>query len=260
MRRTVAHALQPGAAHRAQAIGRAGAAATCALIAVIALAALGACTRAEDKPLPTDPKARSEFIEAQTPKLSEESRRLLARFMKRVAAQEAAGGPAPTASISKALELQRAYDSEVAQAQGRYQERINAANTDVRVDVREQSIVKDNTGKSAAGKALRYVLDVTNAGKRVIDRIVLRIDFRDAAGKYLATVPALELKGPLKPGEAGRTTQILLLSPQYHATLLEGHPARITGTPAQIVYADGETLNPEVELRKLETLARSRIE
>lgn len=255
-----AHDIESGSARRAQPISGAGAATTSVLIAGIALFALGACTRAEDKPLPTDPKARSEFIEAQTPKLTEESRRLLTRFMKRVAAQEAAGGPAPTVSISKALELQRSFDSEVAQAQSRYQERINAANADVRVDVREQSIVKEDSGKSTAGKALRYVLDITNTGKRVIDRIVLRVDFRDAAGKYLATVPGLELKGPLKPGEAGRTTQAMLLSPQYHAALLEGNPARITGTPTRIVYAGGETLDPEQELKKLETLSRGKIE
>jgi hypothetical protein len=256
----MAYDIERVSARRAQPLSRAGAATTGVLLAVIALVALGACTRAEDKPLPTDPKARSEFIEAQTPKLTEESRRLLTRFMKRVTAQEAAGGPAPTVSISKALELQRTYDSEVAQVQSKYQELINAANADVRVDVREQSIVKNDSGKSASGKALRYVLDITNTGKRVIDRVVLRVDFRDAAGKYLATVPGLELKGPLKPGEAGRTTQAMLLSPQFHATLLEGRPARITGTPTQIVYAGGETLDPAVELKKLETISRNKIE
>jgi hypothetical protein len=174
--------------------------------------------------------------------------------------RSAAGGSAPTVSISKALELQRAYDSDVAQAQSRYQERIAAAKADVRIDVREQSIVKEDPTKSAAGKALRYVVDVTNTSKRVIERIVLRIEMRDATGKYLASVPALELKGPLKPGEAGRTIQTLALNPQYHAPALEGRPAQITGVPAQIVYADGETLDPGVELRKLETLARSKIE
>jgi hypothetical protein len=227
----------------------------CAVVIVMT-----ACTRAEDKPLPADPKARSEFIETQSPKLTEESRRLLNRFLARVNVQEAAGGPAPTVSISKALELQRIYDSDVAQAQSKYLERIATAKADVRIDVREQSLVKEDPAKSPAGKALRYVVDVTNTSKRVIERIVLRIEMRDAAGKYLASVPALELKGPLKPGEAGRTTQTLALNPQYHAALLEGRPAQIVGTPAQIVYAGGETLDPDVELRKLETLARSKIE
>lgn len=235
--------------------------AACAVaVAAVVIATVTACTRAEDKPLPADAKARLEFIEAQGPRLTEESRRLLTRFLARVNAQEAAGGPTPTVSINKALELQRAYDSEVAQAQSRYQERIAAARADVRVDVREQSLVKDDPAKSAASKALRYVVDITNTGKRVIERVVLRIEMRDAAGKYLASVPALELKGPLKPGEAGRTTQTFSLNPQYHAPLLEGRPAQIVGTPAQIFYAGGETLEPEAELRKLETLARSRIE
>ena len=229
----------------------------CASAAVVAMTA---CTRAEDKPLPTDPEARSEFIAAQNAKLTEESRRLLNRFLVRVKAQEDAGGPAPSVSISKALQLQRAYDGEVTQVQKRYQELAAAAKADVRVDVREQSIVKDDAAQSTAGKALRYVVDVTNTGQRVIERVALRIEFRDASGSYLASVPGLELKGPLRPGEAGRTIQILALNPQVHAALLEGRPARITGTPARIAYAGGETLEPEAELRKLETLARSRIE
>ena len=245
------HALRrPAIDHRAVAI-----ACTCAAVVVVT-----ACTRAEDKPLPTDPKARSEFIEAQSAKLTEENRKLLDRFVARVTAQEAAGGPAPTVSISKALELQRAYDSDVAQAQSRYQERMTAAKADVRIDVREQSIVNEDLTKAPAGRALRYVVDVTNTGSRVIERIVLRVEFRDTSGKYLASVPWLELKGPLKPGEAGRTIQTLALNPKYHASLLEGPPAQISGIPAQIVYAGGETLDPEVELRKLETLGRGKIE
>lgn len=238
--------------HRMRARAIAG---VCAAVFVVA-----ACTRAEDKPLPADPKARSEFIESQSAKLTEESRRLLNRFLLRVKAQEAAGGPATTVSISRALELQRIYDSEVAQAQSKYQERLTTAKADVRIDVREHSLVKEDPAKSPAGKALRYVVDVTNTGKRVIERIVLRMEFRDASGKYLASVPGLELKGPLKMGEAGRTIQTLPLSPQYHASLIEGRPVQITGTPAQIVYAGGEILDPEVELRKLETLARAKIE
>jgi hypothetical protein len=243
------------AAFRLPAIGRLALAAAGACFAV---ALVAACTRAEDKPMPADPKARSEFIEAQSTKLSDESRRLLTRFMARVTAQEAAGGAAPTASISKALELQRAYDSDVAQIQHKYEERIAAANAEIHIDVREQSLIKDD--QSPSGKALRYVVDVTNTGKRVIDRIVLRMEFRDPSGKYLAAVPGLELKGPLKPGEAGRTTQMLALNPQYHAPLLEGRAAQITGAPARIVYADGETLDPETELTKLEALARTKIE
>lgn len=230
------------------------------VIACAAVAMVTACTRAEDKPLPADPKARSEFVEAQSAKLTEDNRRRLDRFLARVRAQEAAGGPTPKVSIAKAVELQRVYDSDVAQAQSRYLERIAAAKADVRIDVREQSIVKEDPTKSPSGKALRYVVDVTNIGKRVIERIVLRIDFRDESGKYMASVPGLELKGPLQPSEAGRTIQMLALNPKYHAALIEGRPAQITPNPAQIVYAAGETLDAEVELKKLQTLARTKIE
>jgi hypothetical protein len=248
---------------------------TCAAVAMVT-----ACTRAEDKPLPADPKARSEFIDAQSATLSEENRKLLNRFLARVKAQEAAGGASPAVSVAKAVALQRAYDGDVLQAQRNYQKQLTAANADVRADMREQALVKEGPGKpvaakSATGKAatgkpatgksdtgitFRYVVDVTNTSKRVIDRIVLRIDFRDAAGKYVVSVPALELKGPLAPGGAGRTTQTMALNPRYHAYLIEGHPAQVTAVATRIVYADGETIDAAAELKKLETLSRSKIE
>ena len=216
------------------------------------------CTRGEDKPLPADPKARAEFIEAQSPKLSEDGRHLLNRFMLRVKGQEAMGAPPPTVSIAKAIELQRAYDGEVLVLQKRYLQRLTAAKADLRTDVREQSLVNAEAAKSASGKALRYVLDVGNTGKRVIDRVVLQVDFRDASGKFVASVPALELKGPLKPGESGRTMQLLAINPTYQAGLLEGK-ATIGVTPSQIIYADGEKLDPGEDLKALGTLARTRI-
>jgi hypothetical protein len=227
----------------------------CAMVVVVA-----ACTRAEDKPLPADPKARSEFIDAQRAKLTEQSQSLLNRFLARLKTQEAAGSAAPTVSITKALELQRAYDSEVAQVQRQYQDGITAAKADVRVDVREQSLVKADVAKSAAGKALRYTLDITNTGRRVIDRVALRIEIREAAGSYLAAIPLLELKGPLKPGEAGRTIQIMPLNPSYQAYLIAGHPAQIIGVPVKIVYADGVTIDADAELTKLQSLSRRKIE
>ncbi len=229
----------------------------CACLAAVVVAA---CTRGEDKPLPTDAKARSEFVDAQGAKLSEEDRRLLGRFLARVKTQEAAGGTTPTISIAKAVELQRAYDRDVLQAQRGYQARLAAASADVRVDVREQSLVKDGTAKSAAVRTFRYVVDVTNTSKRTIERVVLNIDFRDAAGKYVVSVPALELKGPLAPGEAGRTIQTLTLNPKYHAYLIDGHQAQVTAAATQIVYAGGETVDAAAELRKLETLGRSKVE
>lgn len=235
-------------------LGRSGA---LAIAIACGVALMWGCTRNEDKPLPSDPNARAEFVDALAAKFSEESRRLLQRFMLRVKDQEAAGGPAPTVSVNKAIELQRAYDSEVLSVQKSYQERLGAAKAELRIDVRDQSLVNDP--KSPSGKALRYVLDMTNTGKRVIERVVLRVDFRDASGKYLSAVPGLELKGPLKPGEAGRTVQVLPLNPKYQAGILEGRLATVAATPSLIVYADGEKLEPDQDLKALETLGRTRI-
>jgi hypothetical protein len=239
------------------AIDRGAMAVVCACVVALAVAA---CTRAEDKPLPADPKARSEFIDAQNAKLTEESKGLLNRFMARVKAQEAAGGPAPTVSLTKALELQRAYDNDLGQIQRQYQDRIAAAKADLRVDVREQSVVKEDTAKSAAGKALRFVVDITNTGKRVIDRVVLRVEIREAAGAYLAAMPLLELKGPLKPGEAGRTTQLLPLDPGYQASIIAGKPTQIIAVPVKLVYTEGEPIDADTELKNLRSLSLRKIE
>jgi hypothetical protein len=247
---TIPAPLLPVAARRALALACAGA----------AVVVVTACTRVEDKPLPADPKARSEFIDAQRAKLTEESRGLLDRFLARVKVQEAAGGAPPTVSISKALELQRVYDSDVAQFQRQYQDRIGAAKADVRVEVRNQSVIKEDLAKSAAGKALRYTVDITNTGKRVIERVALRIEIREAAGTYLAAIPLLELKGPLKPGEAGRTVQTLPLNPNYQAYLIAGHPAQIIGVPVKVVYADGAVIDADAELSKLQSISRRKIE
>ncbi len=228
-----------------------------ALALACTVAMLDACSRSEEKPLPSDPEERAEFVDAQSAKMSDENRRLLQRFMVRVKDQEATGGSPPTISLAKAMELQRAYDSDVVQVQKRYQASLAAAKAELRTDAREQALVNDP--KSPSGKSLRYVLDMTNTGKKVVDRAVLRVDFRDAAGKYLASVPGLELKGPLKPGESGRTVQVMPLNPTYQTGLLEGKLATITATPSQIVYADGEKLDPDQDLKALETLGRARI-
>jgi hypothetical protein len=229
----------------------------CACAAAVVITA---CTRTEDKPLPVDPKARSEFIDEQRAKLTEQSRTLLDRFLARLKAQEAAGGAAPTVSISKALELQRAYDSDLAQVQRQFQDRIAATKAEVRVEVREQSIVKEDLAKSAAGKALRYTVDVTNTGQRVIERVALRIEIREASGTYLAAIPLLELKGPLKPGGAGRTIQTLPLNPSHQAYLIAGRRAQIIGVPVKIVYADGVTIDADADLNNFRSLSGRKIE
>ncbi len=236
---------------------KAGAGALAIVLATPALM-LG-CTRSEEKPLPADPKTRAEFVDAQGAKLPEDSRRLLDRFMLRVKSQEASGGSAPTVSIAKAIELQRAYDNDVVTFQKRYQERLSVAKADLRIDVRERSLVNEDVVKSPSGKALRYVLDVTNTGNRAIDRMALRVDFHDASGKYLASVPELVLKGPLKPGEAGRSVQLLPINPTYQTGLLEGRLATIAVTPSQITYEGGEKVDPGEDLRSLEMLSRTRI-
>jgi hypothetical protein len=226
--------------------------------AAVALAA--SCSRTEDKPIPAEPKARSEFVEVQSAKLSADERRLLTRFLARVQAQEAAGGPAPKITVGKAIERQRSYDSDVAQAQTRYQQQLDAANADVRISVREHSIVKEDPAKTASGKSLRYSVDISNVGKRVINGLTLRVEFRDPSRKYLAAIPSLELKGPLKAGESGRAVQALPLNPAYHQYILDGGAVQISAYPLQVFYADGEKVDAGRELKTLELLSRDRIE
>jgi hypothetical protein len=235
---------------------RGGSALTVAL-AIAWTALFDGCTRSEDQPLPADPKARAEFVAKQSAKMSDETKRLLDRFMLRVKDQEATGGKAPTVSLSKALDLQRTYDAEVASLQKRYQDNNAAARADVATSVREYALVADT--KSPSGKSLRYVIDVNNTSKRVIDHATLRVDFRDAQGKYLASVPSLELKGPLKPGEAGRTIQIMMLDPRFQSGLIEGRLAQVVVTPLVIAYADGTKREPGQDLQALQDLARSPI-
>lgn len=225
------------------------------VVAVVAL-----LPRPGEQNIPVESKARSEFVDAQSAKLTEDERRLLTRFLARVQAQEASGGPAPKVTIAKALDLQRAYDSDVGQAQTRYQQQLEAARAAVRIDVREPAIVKEDPAKSAAGKSLRYAMEINNIGKRVIDNVTLRVEFRDPSRKYLAATPSLELKGPLKAGESGRTTQTLPLNPKYHQYILDGGAVQISAYPVQVVFADGEKLDAEKELKALEGLSRVRIE
>jgi hypothetical protein len=226
----------------------------------IAVAVVVLLLRPGEQGIPVESKARSEFVDAQSANLTEDQRRLLTRFLARVQAQEAAGGPVPKVTIAKAVELQKSYDNDVAQAQTRYQQQLDAAKVDVRIDVREQTIVKEDSAKSAAGKSLRYAMDVSNTGRRVIDSLTLRVEFRDSSGKYLAATPNLELKGPLKAGESGRTAQPLPLNPKYHQYILDGGPVRISAYPIQVVYADGEKLDAGQELKALEALSRLKIE
>ena len=67
-------------------------------------------------------------------------------------------------------------------------------------------------------------------------------------------------RGPLSPGEAGRTIQTLPLNPSYQAYLIAGHAAQIIGVPVKVVYADGATIDADADLNSLRSLSSRKIE
>jgi len=229
-----------------------------AVVGIVAAVLLLRPGEPKEQTIPLDAKARSEFVDAQRAKLTEEERRLLTRFLARVEAQESAGGSVPKMTVAAAIERQRAYDSEVGGAQKLIQERLEATRSILGVNLREQAVVKSD--KSPSGKSLRYVLEIANRSKRTIDAMGLRVEFRDPSGKYVAAIPTLELKGPLLAGEAIRNVQLLPLAPKYHQYILDGGAVQISAYPTQISYADGEKVDAEQELKRLESLARAKIE
>jgi hypothetical protein len=234
-------------------------------LALSALAIVGAIVafvplRPQQQTIPSDAKARSEWVEAQGTKLSEEEKRALSRFLARVQAQESAGGAVPRITLGAALDRQRAYDFEVAGAQKRIQDGLGAAKASLGVNVRDQAVVKSDPAKSASGRSLRYVLEIANRDKRTVDAMGLRVEFRDSAGKYVAAIPTLELKGPLLSSGTGRSVQMLPLDARYHQYIIDGGAVQIGAYPTQVSYANGEVVDAEKELRQLESLARARIE
>jgi hypothetical protein len=160
--------------------------------------------RPREQLLPSDAKARSEFVDAQSGKPSEQERRVLARFLTRLQAQEAAGVAVPKLRVADAIERQRAYDKEVGEVQKRIQVGLDAAKSPLGVNVREQELVKSDAGKSTSGNSLRYVLEIANRDKRSVDAMALGVEFRDLSRKYVAAIPTLELKGPLTAGEGSQ--------------------------------------------------------
>ena len=239
-------------------------------LAVIALAAIAVVgigvalvmllpLRSSAPTLPTDAKARSEFVDALGSKLSEEDKRLLSRFLARLQAQQSAGGSVPPVTVAAAIERQREYDREVTELQKRIQTQLDAAKGSLGVNVRDQAIVRTD-GKSSSGKSLRYVLEVANRDKRTVDAMGLRVEFRDPSRKYVAAVPTLDLKGPLVAGETGRSVQMLPLDASYHQYILDGGAILISAYPTQVGFADGEKIDAETELKRLESLARTKIE
>jgi hypothetical protein len=145
---TVWKEYQKAKEHKAKAVGArrkrlAGIALGVLAVVGIVVAIVALVLRGQgEQSLPSDARARNDFVDAQSVKRSDDEKRLLTRFLARVQAQEAAGGPAPKVTIPKAIELQRSYDDDVAQAQTRYQKQLDAAKADVRIDVRERSIVR----------------------------------------------------------------------------------------------------------------------
>jgi hypothetical protein len=224
------------------------------------LIALAASCGQKDKPIPAEPKARSEFLGAAAAKLTPDERNLLNRFSVRLDAQMAGGAAPVQITVPRALELQRSYETQVTDAQRNYQKLWEAANAALAIEVRDATVLKDEKARAAGDKALRYVLNINNRGKRAVDQVALRVEFRDPSGKYQAAIPSLQLSGTLLPGQAGSSVQTLPLDAQRHQYILDGKPLRISAYPIRIVYAGGESIEPGKEMQTLESLHRAKIE
>jgi len=227
--------------------------------ALLLIAFAGSCGL-KDKPIPTEPKARSDFLNAAAAKLTSEERNLLNRFVARLDAQIAAGGPAVDITVPRALTLERSYESQLTDAQRNFQKLFEAANAALAIDVRDATVVTDEKARQSGDKALRFVLDITNRGQHPVEQLALRVEFRDPSGKYQAAIPDLQLRGVVPPGQAGRSVQTLPLSAQRHQYILDGKPLQISAYPTRIVYVGGESLEPGKEMRTLESLHRAKIE
>ena len=224
------------------------------------LIAFAASCGLKDKPIPTEPKARSDFLNAAAAKLTSEERNLLNRFVARLDAQIAAGGPAVDITVPRALTLERSYESQLTDTQRNFQKLLEAANAALAIDVRDATIVMDEKARQSGDKALRFVLDITNRGQRPVEQLAVRVEFRDPSGKYQAAIPDLQLSGVVPPGQAGRSVQTLPLNAQRHQYILDGKPLQISAYPTRIVYVGGESLEPGKEMRTLESLHRAKIE
>jgi hypothetical protein len=230
----------------------------CALLAVSA-----SCSRPKQSAIPAEPKARSDFVGEAQAKLGPDEQRLLARFIARIQEREASGGksdPNAKITVARAVELQRSYESQVSQTQTKLQEKLGAAHAAVQVEVTDAQVVQRDRAKSPGDRALRFVVSVSNRGKKTVDQVALRIEIRETSGKYQAAIPNLQLGGPLRPGEIGRWTQLLALDPQRHRYILEGKPLKINAFPVQVVYQDGEKIDPGTELDALGSLHSAKIE
>jgi hypothetical protein len=227
--------------------------------ASLLIALAGSCGP-KDKPIPADPKARTEFLSAAAAKLTPDERNLLKRFSARLEGQTAAGASPPEITVPRALELQRSHETQITDTQRNFQKLFEAANAALAVDVRDATIVKDEKGRSPGDKALRYVININNRGQRTVEQMALRVEFRDASGKYQAAIPNLQLGGTLLPGQAGTSVQTLPLDAQRHRYILDGKPLQISAYPTRVIYVGGESLEPGKELQAMESLHRAKIE
>lgn len=230
------------------------------IVGASVLIAFAASCGPKDKPIPTEPKARSDFLNAAAAKLTPDERNLLKRFSARLEGQTAAGASPPEITVPRALELQRSHETQITDTQRNFQKLFEAANAALAVDVRDATIVKDEKGRSPGDKALRYVININNRGQRTVEQMALRVEFRDASGKYQAAVPNLQLGGTLLPGQAGTSVQTLPLDARRHRYILDGKPLQISAYPTRVIYAGGESLEPGKELQAMESLHRAKIE
>jgi hypothetical protein len=184
------------------------------LSALSLLIAFAASCGLKDKPMPTEPKARSDFLNAAAAKLTSEGRNLLNRFVARLDAQIAAGGPAVDITVPRALTLERSYESQLTDAQRNFQKLLEAASAALAIDVRDATVVMAEKARQSGDKALRFVIDITNRGQHPVEQLALRVEFRDPSGKYQAAIADLQLSGVVPPGQAGRSVRTLPLSAQ----------------------------------------------
>jgi hypothetical protein len=241
---------------------------------VCVMVAMAACSKHEET-VPADPAARSTWLQSPAAaKLSEDDQKVMKRFIARLDAQAASDktAPAPTLSIPRALEMQTAYERSVAEARTRLQEQLGQLKNEVTLEVVEPRVIKATAPARAASPAkaatppatsdnlLSYVVEVSNRGRRVVDHVAMRIEIRDATGNYQAAIPSLDLGGPLRPGQVGRSTRTLALNPAVHQYILDGKPLRIEAYPLEIAFADGTKLAPGDDLKALETLHHAKVE
>ena len=233
-----------------------------AVCAVILLSLAMSCSAPTEKTIPSSPAARKELADSVAPKLAPDERILLRNFIARLNELEARGTQTTPAglTVARALELQRSYQAQVAQAQTSFKEKLAAAKADLSVEVKDPTIIADDTTRSTSGKSLKFVILATNRSKRTIDQFSVRAEFREPSGRHQAVIPDLQIRGPLLPGATGRSMGTLPLDANNQQYILEGKPLQSSAYPTQITYSGGDKLDPGQELKALESLSGLKIE